>query len=248
MQSHLAPMMLLRLPAPFASNIRRCTAAWPLLLGVSLSAVGCGSDEGDPSSKPDAWIGNTYVLEVPEAKWTEPPGIGVEISGFVPQFLVQVQGASGSDVEVLLGTGSMAEQESCGPTQTVTASSSYPSMQIGPVDHPIYVRHATEDIEVAATAYDLTLTDVLPGGGSATGELVATMDMRELYPLFTLLITPTPETVCTALSMSSAMVPCEYCGDGEPFCLTIKAEGVVAEPSDLTVQPIDAGALDASCQ
>src|SRR5690606_33314764 len=131
--------------------IRRGTAAWPLLLGVSLSAVGCGSVEGEPSSKPDAWIGNTYVLEVPEAKWTEPPGIGAEISGFVPQFLMQVQGASGSDVEVLMGTGLVGEQETCGPTQTVTASSSYPSMQIGPVDHPIYVRHVREeDLAVAA--------------------------------------------------------------------------------------------------
>ena len=113
---------------------------------------------------------------------------------------------------------------------------------IGPSEYSLFIQHVTEPVAVQGTIYDLALKDVLPnadGTPSEVGELAATMDFRELYPLFTLIIDPTPEKVCTQLE-SSFSAPCIACpNDGEPFCLTVKANSLGATPAGSAIEPID---------
>ena len=216
-----------------------------LLVSSPLTAA-CGGE--DPA--PDPWDSRTYLLEVPKTNWSEPTGIGDEIGDFVPTFMFTMENAGGSSYDVTMGAADdTGEQNPCNPTSSLEATAMpAPGVEIGPGEVPVHIEHITEDVTVNATIHDFTLVDVLPTGGVAAeeGELTATMDLRELYPLLTLLVSPTPETSCAALEQFGA--PCEACpSDGEVYCLSVKAVRLGATEVEGGVEPIDAGDVDPSC-
>jgi hypothetical protein len=217
------------------------------LLAAALLSVSCSSSDDDDSEGP-SWVGQTFELTVPPASWYEPESVGAEIGTFVPPFIIEINSESGGNLEVMLGTGDgTGAQQMCNPTTTTTATANYPEVQIGPVDFPIYLKHTREDVAVNATVYDLTMTNVLPDGDTASGagELIATLDAREVASMFTVLPDPTPEAVCTTLvSMGSG---CEACRtDGEEYCLTMKSRRLGATEGQ-PLQAIDAGSVPATC-
>ena len=214
------------------------TAAFLLAL-----ATGC-TVEAEPEQQP-----KTYVLDVAEEQWAEPRGIGSEIDLFVPNFLMRIEDDSSDSFDVFVATAKAdGTQDLCNPTSTITASKSDTGATIGPAEFPLHIQHVDEaDIAVDGAVYDFTLKDILPNGNtmSTSGELTATMDFRDLYPLFTLLIEPTPEAVCTALE-DSYKEPCAACpNDGQPFCLTVKAIELGARPNNAAMQQVDT--VDPSC-
>lgn len=211
-----------------------------------LEAAGCSS------STEKSWAGKTYLLGITKDRWADPPRIGNEIGDFVPNFLMRIERGGEGEIDVTLGTADATPaQQVCNPTtQIASTESGYPSVVIAAPTFPLYIQHPLKpELRVNATIYDLTITNVLPDGGTpaSEGELSAVMDLRELYPLFTQLGEPTPDIVCGALKSFGA--PCETCAfDSEAYCLSIRAIGLGAnETPDMTVEPIEPSAVDPSC-
>ena len=221
----------------------------PLFLAALLTTAACsGGDDDDQAAGPNAWVGHTYLLEIPPSHWAQPKNVGGDIGLFVPQFVIQVEAEAEGNLDMLIGTASAGVQEPCNPTVAVTVPSDYPEVQIGPFDFPMYIKHTTEPVAVNATVYNLTITDVLPNGDAVAeeGELLATLDTRDVAPMFTQLgDNPTADAVCTALADFEAS--CEACpSDSQEYCQTLRAVRLGATESD-PIEPIDAASVPASC-
>jgi hypothetical protein len=219
-----------------------------LALGLLPFALACGSDD---EQNDNPWENRSYKLEIPATHWSEPPQIGNEIGAFVPAFVLQVSGSAPDDFTVMVGTAdATGAQDLCSVTSEFRASSAdRPSVQIGPASLAVHLVHPTQPVEVDASIYDMTMTDILPDGATPAeaGEFAAIIDARELYPLFTLLPEPSAEAVCAALdSYMASCVPCP--SDGESFCLPLKAVDLGAnEVAGGSVVPVDVATRDPSC-
>jgi len=239
-----------------------------IILAILLG--GCGQEKLDIGNDVLAargtvdtpWAGHKYLLSVGKSNWTSPRGIGADLDGFVPAFTLDAVGPS-----VTIGaaqfdaTPETAEQDVCGPTEQVALTA---DGQIGPTALRVHVRNDSDPVmpvQVTAAIYELKLNDVLPVGStvSTAGTLEATLDLRGLYPLFTALgPSRTPASICESLRVQYTSVSCledscaVKCGpcptDAEPYCLTVRAEGLGAvEAPDLELVPIEAGSVPSSC-
>jgi hypothetical protein len=201
----------------------------------------CAATAGCTSEEANAWSENTYVLDIASENWYEPRGIGGDIDDFVPRFLLHADSGAPEDFGVTVAPGKeTGEQDLCSATRVLRATSSPPSSTLGPSEYSLFIQHVSEPVSVVGTVYDLTMKNVLPDGDriSEVGEFSATMDFRDLYPLFTLIVNPTPEAVCTTLEDSYG-VPCTACpNDGGPYCLTVKANGLGATPTSTALAPV----------
>jgi hypothetical protein len=163
---------------------------------------------------------------------------------------MRIEGDSPDTFNVLMATAKAdGTQDLCNKTSMITANRSDTGATIGPAEFNLHIEHADPEIDISVdgVVYNFTLKDILPNGNtmSTTGELSATMNFEHLYPLFTLLIDPTPEAVCTAL-LDSYREPCVACpGNGQPFCLTVRAIELGATPTNATIQPVTE--VDPSC-
>jgi len=216
---------------------------------LSLAAValaGCGSDAADSSR----WVGKSYRLAIPSDNWVQPRGVGSDIGDFVPQFLFGVARATGPNLTVTVGTANADVQDQCNATAEVAvAGANYPMSEIVVPGFPLHIvdTNQTPNVVVDTTIHDLTFTNVLPTGAARPdGEVSATIDAAEVYPLFRLVANPSKETVCSALG--SAGAPCVTCPhNGQPYCLTIGAAQVEAMPASAPVMTITAASIPSSC-
>ncbi len=225
-------------------------AHWALLLATVWPLLGGCSDEAtEDAVGPESWAEQTFRMQISAASWTEPPGWGAEIGDFVPEFVFTTGALTADSLPVTIATADAAGlQQPCNPTVAVTAAtSSFPSSQLGPIDFPLYLKHIREDVAVIGTVRGMTLTNVLPGeGATKAGELTGILDFREIYPMFTVLMPPTPESACNALTDTG--VTCAACPhDSEPFCVAIKAVrlGATAAAS-MTLAPVAQGSVDSA--
>jgi len=102
-----------------------------VFVGLIPFFIGCGSDK-KPNNAP-TWVGRTYLLDIPVSHWREPKGADEDVGASVPKFLLEVKSAPGNALEVLMGAGDAnGVQDTCSPTSTVSATSQYPGIQIGP--------------------------------------------------------------------------------------------------------------------
>jgi hypothetical protein len=219
-----------------------------LLTAALLCTVGCSSKEEDKSNP---WVGHTYALTIPEASWTDPPGVAGEIGSFVPRFAIQVEGASGDQLDVLLGVvDEQGQQVTCNPTTATKAVSTGSSgFELGPVSVPIYVENLDDQgmgPKVIGTVYGLKMSNVLPDGATPAeaGTFEGILDAREFYRLFTVLMAQSGQDVCDGVKnmteQAGLVVTCGACpNDSEPLCLTLKAANLGATEIDTTLQPID---------
>jgi hypothetical protein len=197
----------------------------PLILALFALSAGCGDAEKPPPGETtNPWHARTYLLDIGLVNWSEPRGIGGEIDEFVPSFLIHVQDEAPDAFSVMMGTANPdGAQDTCNKTGLLYATADSPSVTIGPAEFPLRISHTRDPIVVDGTAYDLTMTNVLPKGDDPIGEFTATLDFRQYYPLFTALPVLNPDTVCAAFEQSYQR-PCAPCPhDGVPYCLTLKA-------------------------
>lgn len=216
--------------------------------------AGCSEDSstGDPNTEnKGSWAGHTYLLNIPGSRWSAPTGASEELGAYVPKFLFQVNTDSAGSAEILIGTSTdiAGTQDLCNPTTIVTATTNYPSMHIPPTDVPVHIVDAVTQNAIVGKAYGLTVSDIFPDGTTpaTAGTFAATVDARELYPLFRLLENPTADSVCAALSSVGAT--CGACpSDGAAYCLDLKAQNTGAvEIAGVSVQPIATTDLAATC-
>jgi hypothetical protein len=198
-----------------------------VLLGMTLPLTACSSSGGDdddggtPQTSP--WSGHTYLLSIAQRDWTTPRGIGTDLFGVAPAFILKVTG-TGNNLTATVATApgtytdpanpdkplpvtpAQAMQEPCGPTTNIPFSAAgYPMGTIGPTQVKLFVRNAgaTPPQQITGDVYDLKFTNILPNGStpSTTGTLEATMDFRQLYILFASLgPTRDKDSVCKAFS------------------------------------------------
>jgi hypothetical protein len=223
----------------------------PFFMVLTASTLlGCGGDDSHPAS---AWIGKTFLLDrPPTSRWVEPKkSSGGAMGDYVPQFLIGVAAGSGDNLNITLTTALDGVQDKCSPTTEVTVSgTSYPDVQITAASVPMHLTETDPDRAkvVRTTAHDVTLKDILPGRTetAATGELIATLDMAEAYPLFFLLADPTPDSVCAAFA--DADVICQTCTfNSQPYCLTFRAVQLAASESSTPVQKISSSDIGSDC-
>ena len=219
---------------------------WALLLsaGLGLGMSGCSDDHPDDVA---SFAGHTYLLSIAAGDWNS--RLGSDVADSVPQFVLAVRKGP-SHYQVTLATAWDGVQEPCNPTRTLAAAfSGYPSFQLGPEDFPLFVRHPVQPIGVLATARALSMTDILPtpGAPAENGTLRATMDAREIYPLFVAIAPePTPDRLCALIEEQDAGA-CAACPhDGRAYCLELSASYLGAEErSDFEIEPI--AAIDPAC-
>jgi hypothetical protein len=216
------------------------------LLMTAPGVVACGGDDPSSSSS-NEWNGHTYTLSIGDRSWTEPRGVITDIKDYVPQFIFEVQGDSATSFDVMTATAHGDTQDPC----TVTGSLPGSGNAIGPADFPLRIKHLREDIVVQATLRDLSFEQALPTAGvvSVTGTFSATLDARDVAPLFTQIDSdPTADDLCTALAQLSPPVACQACRhDDAMYCLTLKAEKIGATQSDgSAIEPITTP-TDPSC-
>ena len=231
-----------------------------VFVGLIPFFIGCGSDK-KPNNAP-TWVGRTYLLDIPVSHWREPKGADEDVGASVPKFLLEVKSAPGNALEVLMGAGDAnGVQDTCSPTSTVSATSQYPGIQIGPADVRLRVGDKSKTSLVLATAYQLTMTDVLVDAAGAstpsTSQVSAILDGRQVYSIFWRLTNPTPDSVCATLDNLGS--PCMACPDGDQagtqdsgtqgYCVKLRANGLAAGPlSGVSIQPIAESDLGASCR
>lgn len=181
-------------------------------------------DPGDPVSELE---GQGWSIDLTEATWTEPAGLGGLIAGMLESdLLLGVSAASETSIS-MYGTlsDSAGSQDTCEPTVDFPAADfrENPYFQLGPTDLPLDLGG------VSATLMNLRLGGTFSADASRIedGELSGQIDMRELGPLFEDLIgTSDAETICTVISGFGA--ECEAClSDGEETCLSVAIEDIV---------------------
>jgi hypothetical protein len=241
------------------------------LLFTALPLGGCGGDGAASGDEAGSWAGKKYFLSM-RGDWSVPRGIGSDIDYFVPSFLLEVSGASVDTLSVTIGaaqadaTVDTAVQDLCGPTQTVVFSGGgYPKSELTPDAMRVHIKNTPSGgapVQATGSVYGFTMTDALPETGSTTtgGKFKATMDLRELYQLFTELgPTVSPENVCEILKDQFTPVGCESdptcwvaCGpcpnDSAPYCFTVEAEDIGAvEAPNLSIVEVTEASRPATC-
>jgi hypothetical protein len=259
-------------------NIRSFIPA--ALVLASLPLAGCSGDDDDDATNTVAspLAGHTYVLTTNDANWSEPRGIAGDVENVMPHFLFQVTGTGGSNVSVRMSVAPkvkdadhnvlpVIEQDMCSPTYDIPSSGT--AAQLGPMDVSLHLINTVmlddpkDDIQVTAKVSGLEFKNIFPPNGQAwsqdqidenvdyPGELKATMDFRELAPLFNVLYhedgsPPTAAEVCGQLPKTAA---CTACSDGNMSCLSARAIFLHAEDSPgMTVEPVDAASRPATCK
>ena len=192
-----------------------------LLLPALLAplAIGCGSDDKTEDKAP------TYLLNIPIRNWTEPEDFGEDIGVFVQQFVIRDDGDTAT-----VGLAHDGVQDTCSKTATIPKNGN----NMGPADYEVYLPASEnamleyENVAVVATIKKFTLTNVLPSGGtpSENGEDLPDVDRVNVWPLFYKILATSENSVCGTIEMNGGS--CEDCSDGEPYCLTMVAEGLGA--------------------
>lgn len=222
--------------------------------------------------------GHTYVLTTDNRSWTKPKGIAKDVENVMPHFLFKATDAGGGNVKILMGVAPKVKdanmmvlpqinQDMCSPTHEYTSTGI--AAQLGPDDlklhlvNTVKLEDPNDDLSVTAMVKGLTFKNIFPPDGKAwspamvsededyPGFLSATMDFRELAPLFNVLYhtdgsPPTPKEICDQLP-TTAM--CQDCGDGSVTCLYAEASLLHAEDHpEVTVTPVDINSRPATCK
>jgi len=211
-------------------------------MGGSLGA--CGSN----TSTDTTWNGKTFLLDstkIPKNAWTKPKGVGTELGGYVPQFLI---GVDSNAANIIITTAQNGVQDMCTVTATVPLAGTHPDSAILV---PAFKAHITgvdnnkQPRSTIATIRNLTLTDILPGSTN-DGQLDATLDMSELVPLFYLIANPDKDSVCAALNDFGA--PCVTCAaSGQPYCEQLQAVQIGASATSATITQVSDTDILSSC-
>lgn len=233
--------------------------AWAIVIGLALSMVtqGCGQSQSTSASD---WVGHAYLvtpadpytyLSVPDDRT-----LTKQLAKFIPNFLLKVQSATADKVVLTIAPAikqtTPPKQDACNVTVEASATvSSYPKIQIGPTDLPLYVTNASEGespVTARIVVREFSLSDVLPSGSttSESGKFSALVDLREVAPLLTSMEGLTPPQVCNVIK-DNYTAECTACPDSEVLCLLFQADDLGATDEDIDVKPVSDSDLGSSC-
>lgn len=190
----------------------------PTAVAWTTSAVGAPVDEA-------ALEGNAYVIDLASGRFVQPAGVGELIKQQLDQsILIGVTSVGGGEIGMM---GALADtmnmQDMCTPSIDFPVAADFsenPFFSVGP-----------DTTTLNVSGIEITIDDlVVSGAFSADGTtiegavLAGAIDTR---PLATLVNSTDEGAVCELVATFG--VACEPCGDGEPYCLSIYVDSMVAE-------------------
>ena len=197
------------------------------------------SELGNPIQAPDQLAGKTYRLDLGEARFTEPPGIGSLLSSELDGVSIYtgVTDVTAAEITVIGGFdragADTPTQEYCDPTLDFATAdfTGSPHFELSAQARvPLTMAGTTVYVEDAkfsgAFASDLSYF----GGGVFEGAI----DTRPLDAEF-----GDGEEGFLCRTAAALGVVCIPCADGEAFCLPLVADSITAPLVDVTVVPID---------
>jgi hypothetical protein len=155
--------------------------------------------------------GRAYAMDLANARWVEPPGVGSLIGGLLDEMPVMgITAVNGSQLDSVVGLPSDPE---CITFPTANLAS-YPFFRIGPEDAQFSVSGTS------VTAVGLQITGVFASdcGSIEDGAFLGQLDMRELAFL---LGTEDAAEACEQLVGFGVL--CSACGDGAETCVNFEA-------------------------
>ncbi len=190
------------------------------------------SSDGTPLTDVQVLVDRTYALDLAGARILEPAGVGTVLTSYLTQdILVGVKTVDATSIQMIGAIGvegsSPPEQNYCDPSIPFPSAdfSAQPYFQIGPQTTTLAV--AGYEIEIG----NLEITGTFAADASyfAGGTLSGTIDTRPLAPLLGEDGEDSDEGAICDLAVSFGAT-CTACpADGEPFCLTLVADQIVAE-------------------
>ncbi len=210
----------------------------------------------------EALVGRTFSIDLSDAPWVEPPGVGAIFGSQLEGIAVLMAATDDSDldagaqpgVHVIVAAGEFvgggATQDPCATTSVITAGAdgevgtgddapatwTNPTIEVGPLDFP----EGTLEVQGIATGLQdvSAATTFHPELADARGGFFeGTIDTRPIAPE----LDPDggEDAVCQLL-FKTVGVECVECGGDDPgeFCLVIRAEDVVSEHEPgVTIEP-----------
>ncbi len=183
-------------------------------------------------------VDRTYVVELSEVDYTEPAGLGFVLAGTLTSpILVGVQRVYKSTID-LLGAEGVLHNEGYYYQNTRLDTWDFSGADWA---DPFFSIDADE-ISISYDGVDIPIYDFhlegtfAPDGGSiAGGKLWGLGDTRNMAGFIS---STDPYAICDLLELSG--VYCDACpGDGEPYCLFLKAEDIYGfEEPGLVLEPV----------
>ncbi len=187
------------------------------------------SNLGTPMDDPASLLGRTYAVDLASARITEPPGIGSVLSGYLTtDILLGVSAVDGGSLDMLGAVAradvSPDEQDTCSPTFPFPTAdfTAEPYFAVGP-----------QTVTLSIGGYDVDISDLQITGTFASdgtyfggGTLSGSLDTRPLSALVD--DSGDPGAICDlAINFGAECIACP--SDGEPYCLTLVADEILAE-------------------
>lgn len=217
---------------PYSATLHYCTGDAP----IEFSTSALGTSIADPS----LLVGTSYLLNLKDARVTEPPGIGSLISSELGNVSIYVGITEMADPKIkmigALGREDVENtQEYCDPSIDFPEAdfSAAPHFEIGGEGATtITVADVSVTIDNLRIAGDFAADLTYFGGGVLEG----TIDTRPLDDAF---FDGEEGSICT--TAGSLGVTCEECGGDAPglFCLSLKADSIQADLAPLELMVIE---------
>lgn len=180
-------------------------------------------DLGQPVADPKGLIGNTYVVDLRDARIVDPAGIGdVFQSQLTHPLLLTVTDATKTTLDTRMSVSEEAElvQDACVPTVDFPpADLNGASWTLGPSDITLFVAGNNVNVE----GLEVTGTFSPDGSYFGCGGFEGLIDTR---PLVEALDGNTDDFLCNLVVNYGAQ--CQDCADGEPYCLDLVVDQITA--------------------
>lgn len=216
----------------FEATLLPSSGTWEGSTGYNLAVTLCGETTeysfatseygGELESESSTLAGNTYFVDMSEATYSEPPGVGTLIRQFLTNpLLIDITAASDAQLSIIGAQGQISKT-----TAEVTQDTDYATWDFGNADfdtRPYFAAeteqttfsYGGEDIPVYGFAFDGTFA---PDGQKIGGMNFSGLgDTRNFGPLLGL--GNNPEAACDLLT--SVGVVCEACPDGGEYCVML---------------------------
>lgn len=225
------------LAASTTYNITVSYSCGDAVVSFTTSAVGTPVDSA-------VVLNNTYNIDIATGRFVEPAGVGDLLAGLIADqdvaILISPTAYTDPDMTFIGSLGETAAdgtlgQDLCTETIDFPVDADYS-------ENPFFAIEGN-DVVLAAAGITIELSEILVSGAfaadgnSVEGVLMdGTVDTRPLGAIFDL--GDTDDAVCTLVSGFG--ITCEACSDGEPLCLSLLVDNMVAPGLGFPLVPLTA--------
>ncbi|MBM76807.1 MAG: hypothetical protein CMK59_15480 [Proteobacteria bacterium] len=216
-----------------------CGSPDPVEVEFTTSALGAAVDGGN-----EALLGKTYALDLGSGNFVQPAGVGDLIGGLLENnILIGVTSVEGGVLQVrgaISETGN-TNQDMCTETLEEFPTADFSASPFFEINAPSGISLSIQDTDVSLDSIRVSGTFAADGSYFGGAEVEAELDVAKLAPLLADLIESDDPAEACALLLGFG-VQCEECAQtGEPYCITLEVNQLVAEETgaELTLVTAD---------